>query len=49
MKFTKMHGAGNDYLYVNCFAESIPANPGALARAMADRNTGVGAEGLILI
>jgi diaminopimelate epimerase len=49
MKFTKMHGAGNDYLYVNCFAESIPANPGALARAMADRNTGVGADGLILI
>jgi diaminopimelate epimerase len=49
MKFTKMHGAGNDYLYVNCFAESIPTDPGALARAMADRNTGVGADGLILM
>ena len=49
MKFTKMHGAGNDYIYVDCFALPIPADPGTLARAMSDRHTGVGADGLILI
>jgi diaminopimelate epimerase len=49
MKFTKMHGAGNDYIYVDCFAQPIPADPGALSRAMADRHFGVGGDGLILI
>jgi diaminopimelate epimerase len=49
MKFTKMHGAGNDYVYVDCFAQPIPADPAALARAMADRHFGVGGDGLILI
>lgn len=49
MKFTKMHGAGNDYVYVDCFAQPAPADPGALARAIADRHTGVGGDGLILI
>ena len=48
MKFTKMHGAGNDYLYVNAFREKV-SNPGKLAVAMSDRRTGVGADGLILI
>jgi diaminopimelate epimerase len=48
MKFTKMHGAGNDYLYVNAFREKV-RNPGLLAVAMSDRRTGVGADGLILI
>lgn len=49
MKFTKMHGAGNDYVYVDCFAQRAPADPSALARAIADRHTGVGGDGLILI
>ena len=49
MQFTKMHGAGNDYIYVDCFRQPIPADPAALARAIADRHFGVGADGLILI
>ena len=50
MKFTKMQGAGNDYVYVNCFAENIPeeARP-ALAVRISDRNFGVGGDGLICI
>ena len=48
MKFTKMHGLGNCYIYVNCFEERVP-DPPALARAVSDRNTGVGSDGLILI
>jgi diaminopimelate epimerase len=43
-----MHGAGNDYLYVNAFREKVK-DPGRLAIAMSDRRTGVGADGLILI
>src|SRR3954467_9861705 len=49
MKFTKMHGAGNDYIYVDCFAQAIPKDPAALARAVSDRHFGVGGDGLILI
>lgn len=49
MQFTKMHGAGNDYVYVDCFAET-PAEPlDRLAIAMSDRHRGVGGDGLILI
>ncbi len=48
MKFTKMHGIGNDYVYINCFEETVE-NPGELARAMSDRHFGVGSDGLILI
>lgn len=48
MKFTKMHGLGNCYIYVDCFSERVHDAP-ALARAMSDRNTGVGSDGLILI
>lgn len=48
MRFTKMHGLGNCYIYVNCFEEQVP-DAGALARAVSDRNTGVGSDGLILI
>lgn len=48
MKFTKMHGLGNCYVYVNCFVEQVADAP-ALARAISDRNTGVGSDGLILI
>jgi diaminopimelate epimerase len=48
MKFTKMHGAGNDYVYVNGFRETV-ADPSALAIEISDRNFGVGSDGLILI
>ncbi|QDT74417.1 diaminopimelate epimerase [Lacipirellula limnantheis] len=49
MLFTKMQGAGNDYIYVDCFSQSIPPDPAALARAVSDRHFGIGADGLILI
>jgi diaminopimelate epimerase len=49
MRFTKMHGAGNDYVYVNCFDETPPADLAALARAVSDRHKGIGSDGLILI
>jgi diaminopimelate epimerase len=49
MKFTKMHGAGNDYVYVDCFAETIPRDLARLAVAVSDRHKGIGADGLILI
>ena len=48
MRFTKMHGAGNDYVYVDASRENIP-DPAALARAISDRHFGVGGDGLILI
>ena len=48
MKFTKMHGLGNDYIYVNAFEEKID-NPNELARAISDRHFGVGSDGLVLI
>jgi diaminopimelate epimerase len=46
--FTKMHGAGNDYVYVNGFALQIP-DPAALARAVSPRRKGIGSDGLILV
>ena len=49
MRFTKMHGIGNDYVYINGFAESIPADLPTLARAMSARHFGIGSDGLILI
>jgi diaminopimelate epimerase len=49
MRFTKMHGAGNDYVYVNCFAEPVPRDIPELARRISERRFGVGADGLILI
>ncbi|MEZ6136126.1 MAG: diaminopimelate epimerase [Pirellulaceae bacterium] len=49
MKFTKMHGAGNDYVYVNCFEESLPEPASSLAVKISDRRFGVGGDGLILI
>jgi diaminopimelate epimerase len=48
MKFTKMQGAGNDYVYVNCFEEQV-ANPAEVAIKVSNRNFGVGSDGLILI
>lgn len=47
-KFTKMHGCGNDYVYVNCFKEQID-NPEQVARSVSDRHKGIGSDGLILI
>ncbi len=48
MRFTKMQGLGNDYVYVNCFKEKID-NPPELARRISDRHFGVGSDGLIMI
>jgi diaminopimelate epimerase len=47
MKFTKMHGIGNDYVYVNGFEESVE-NPPEVARKISDRRRGIGSDGLIL-
>lgn len=49
MRFTKMHGIGNDYVYVNCFDQPIPADPAGLSTRISDRHFGIGADGLILI
>ena len=49
MKFTKMHGAGNDYVYVDCFNHDTPPDPAAVSIAISDRHKGIGADGLILI
>jgi diaminopimelate epimerase len=49
MRFTKMHGCGNDYVYVDCFREPLPHDPAGLSRRISDRHKGVGADGLILI
>jgi diaminopimelate epimerase len=49
MRFTKMQGAGNDYVYVNCFDQPQPNDPAELARRISDRHFGVGGDGLILI
>ena len=48
MKFTKMQGAGNDYVYVNCFVEQLE-DPAAVAVKVSNRNFGIGSDGLILI
>lgn len=48
MKFTKMHGLGNDYIYVNGFAECV-TEPSKLSRIISDRHTGIGSDGLIII
>lgn len=48
MKFTKMHGIGNDYVYINCFEQQLE-DPAEAARFLSDRHFGVGSDGLILI
>lgn len=48
LKFTKMHGCGNDYIYFNCFEQSIE-NPEQLAVALSDRHFGIGGDGIVLI
>ena len=47
-KFSKMHGAGNDYIYVNCFEEKVE-NINETAKAVSDRHFGIGSDGLVLI
>jgi diaminopimelate epimerase len=49
MRFVKMHGIGNDYIYVDCFTQPAPADPVALSRAVSDRHFGIGSDGLILV
>lgn len=48
MKFTKMQGIGNDYVYVNCFEETVK-HPEEVAKQVSDRHFGIGSNGLILI
>jgi diaminopimelate epimerase len=48
MKFTKMQGIGNDYIYVDCTRESVP-DPAGTARRLSDRHFGIGSDGLVLI
>jgi diaminopimelate epimerase len=48
MKFTKMHGLGNDYIYVNCLNQTID-NPGEVSKFVSDRHFGIGSDGLVLI
>lgn len=48
VRFTKMHGIGNDYIYIDCFKENIE-NPSELAKIMSPRHTSVGSDGVILI
>jgi len=49
LPFIKMHGAGNDYVYIDCFQGPAPEDPAALARRISDRHRGVGGDGLILM
>ena len=49
MRFVKMHGIGNDYIYIDCFVQAAPADPHALAEEMSRPHFGVGADGLVLI
>ena len=48
MKFTKMHGTGNDYIYVNGFEQTIE-NPSETAIRLSDRHKGIGSDGLVMI
>lgn len=48
MKFTKMEGCGNDYVYINCFEEKVE-DPSVLAKVMSERHFGIGSDGLVLI
>ncbi len=49
LPFVKMHGLGNDYVYIDCFAVAAPADPVELAKRISDRHRGVGGDGLILV
>lgn len=47
--FVKMHGCGNDYVFLDCFSQPVPADPAALARHVSDRHRSIGADGLVLM
>ncbi len=47
--FVKMHGAGNDYVYIDCFTERVPTDPQTLATQISDRHRGIGGDGLVLV
>ena len=49
LNFVKLHGTANDYVYVDCFVETAPADPETLARRISDRHRGVGGDGLVLV
>jgi diaminopimelate epimerase len=49
MQFTKMHGLGNDYVYMDGFNNTVPSDPGTVSQRISDRHFGVGSDGLILI
>ena len=49
IKLTKMHGLGNDYLFINCLKEKPPKSPSRLSQAMSDRHFGIGSDGIVLI
>ncbi|MCA9070568.1 MAG: diaminopimelate epimerase, partial [Planctomycetaceae bacterium] len=49
LTFTKMHGTGNDYIYLDAFTETLPGDLAQLAVEMSPRHTGVGADGVIVI
>lgn len=49
MRFTKMHGAGNDYIYFDCITQSAPKDPAELSRKISDRHFGIGGDGIVLI
>ena len=49
LSFIKMHGLGNDYVYIDRFIELASFDPAALARVLADRHRGIGGDGLILV
>ena len=48
MKFTKMHGAGNDYIYIDCFTENVE-NPEDLSKTLSEKHFSIGADGIVLI
>jgi diaminopimelate epimerase len=49
IKFLRMHGCGNDYVFIDCLSASAPQQPGRLAQQLSDRNRSVGGDGLVLI
>ena len=49
MKFVKMHGIGNDYVFVDCFSQTPPRDPAEVSRIISAPHTGIGSDGLILM
>lgn len=49
LSFIKMHGCGNDYVFIDCFTQPVPANPGQLSQIISNRHCSVGSDGLVLM